>query len=223
MQAQTVSSLATRLMHFGRFLTKTDPGLTGLAALDCRRRIEPYLASLADAVNSKNDGMISIGERHCRVRALSLTFSITQRDPLSASPARARPVLRSCLARRLSMLRANSAAVAARSRRTRRAPYAADADVGPGCGNAKRYMSGVGAAGRDRGRLIGQRADHFLITARRAAVRRANREEHRLVVAVHKDCSVGSWAGPYHPGGWLRLDRWRMRRWSWPIGAWQPG
>jgi integrase len=67
---KTVSSLATRLMHFGRFLTAADPGLPGLAALDRRRHIEPYLASLADAVNSKNDGVITIGERHCRVLAV---------------------------------------------------------------------------------------------------------------------------------------------------------
>src|SRR6202034_3213329 len=66
---KTVSSLATRLMHFGRFLTAADPGLAGLAALDRRRHIEPYLASLADAANSKNDGVITIGERHCRVLA----------------------------------------------------------------------------------------------------------------------------------------------------------
>ena len=42
---KTVSSLATRLMHFGRFLTGTDPGLAALAALDRRRHIEPYLAA----------------------------------------------------------------------------------------------------------------------------------------------------------------------------------
>jgi len=52
-------------------------------------------------------------------RAFFLTFSITQRDPLSTWAAR-RLVLRSCWARCLSMMRANSAAVAARSRRTRR-------------------------------------------------------------------------------------------------------
>jgi integrase len=57
-------------MHFGRFLTAARPGLTGLAALDRRRHIEPYLASLAVAVNSKNDGVITVGERHCRVLAV---------------------------------------------------------------------------------------------------------------------------------------------------------
>lgn len=67
---KTVSSLATRLMHFGRFLTSADPGLTGLASLDRRRHIELYLTSLADAPNSKSDSVITIGERHCRVLAV---------------------------------------------------------------------------------------------------------------------------------------------------------
>jgi integrase len=67
---KTVSSLATRLMHFGRFLTAADPGLAALAALDRRRHIEPYLASLADTANTKNDSVITVGERHCRVLAV---------------------------------------------------------------------------------------------------------------------------------------------------------
>ncbi|MFI5066293.1 MAG: tyrosine-type recombinase/integrase [Streptosporangiales bacterium] len=68
---KTVSSLATRLMHFGRFLTGTDPGLVTLAALDRRRHIEPWLASLPSAPNTKNDNVITIGERHCRVLAVA--------------------------------------------------------------------------------------------------------------------------------------------------------
>ncbi|MGO9728327.1 MAG: tyrosine-type recombinase/integrase [Streptosporangiaceae bacterium] len=67
---KTVSSLATRLMHFGRFLTETDPGLATLAALDRRRHIEPYLASLPSAPNTKNDAVITAGERLCRVLAV---------------------------------------------------------------------------------------------------------------------------------------------------------
>jgi len=54
-------------------------------------------------------------------RAFFLTFSITQRDPPFDVTRAARLVLRSWWARCLSMLRASSAAVAARSRRTRRA------------------------------------------------------------------------------------------------------
>ena len=66
---KTVSSLATRLMHFGRFLTGTDPGLITLAGLDRRRHIEPYLASAASALNSKNDAVITPGEQQRRVLA----------------------------------------------------------------------------------------------------------------------------------------------------------
>jgi integrase len=76
---KTVSSLATRLMHFGRFLTETDPGLVTLAALDRRRHIEPYLASLVSAANTRNDGVITVGERLCRVlAAANFLTDITQ-------------------------------------------------------------------------------------------------------------------------------------------------
>ncbi|BDE14943.1 hypothetical protein Mkiyose1665_59510 [Mycobacterium kiyosense] len=67
---KTVSSLSTRLMHFGRFLTATDPGLTRLSQLDRRRHIEPYLSALVDTVNTKTDGVITAAERSRRVLAL---------------------------------------------------------------------------------------------------------------------------------------------------------
>ena len=77
--AKTVSGLATRLMHFGRFLTETDPGLTCLAALDRRRHIEPYLAWLATAPNTKTGGVITVADRHRRVLAVALFLTdITQ-------------------------------------------------------------------------------------------------------------------------------------------------
>jgi integrase len=66
---KTVSSLATRLTHFGRFLTQTDPGLVSLADLDRRRHIEPYLSALVDAPNSKSDAVITVAERSRRVLA----------------------------------------------------------------------------------------------------------------------------------------------------------
>jgi integrase len=67
--AKTVSSLASRLTHFGRFLTQADPGLNTLAGLDRHRHIEPYLASLPGAPSSKNDAVISVGEQQRRVLA----------------------------------------------------------------------------------------------------------------------------------------------------------
>ena len=66
---KTVSSLATRLMHFGRFLTRTDPGLAALAGLDRQRHIEPYLASAAGAADSRTDTAITPGEQQQRILA----------------------------------------------------------------------------------------------------------------------------------------------------------
>jgi integrase len=76
---KTVSSLATRLTHFGRFLTDTDPGLTALKNLDRRHHIEPYLSWLVDAPNTKNDTVITVAERSRRVlAAANLLADITQ-------------------------------------------------------------------------------------------------------------------------------------------------
>jgi integrase len=66
---KTVSSLASRLMHFGRFLTQADPALTTLAGLGRQRHIEPYLASVSQAPNSKKDAVITAGEQQRRVLA----------------------------------------------------------------------------------------------------------------------------------------------------------
>jgi integrase len=66
---RTVSSLATRVMHFGRFLTETDPSLTTLARLGRQRHIEPYLTSVSQAPNSKKDAVITAGEQQRRVLA----------------------------------------------------------------------------------------------------------------------------------------------------------
>lgn len=57
---KTVSSLATRLAHFGRFLNDLDPDLESLAGLDRRRHIEPYLNSVAEAVNPKTGQPITV-------------------------------------------------------------------------------------------------------------------------------------------------------------------
>jgi integrase len=66
---KTVSSLATRLTHFGRFLTAADPGLAGLADLGRQRHIEPYLASASAAVDSRTGTAITPGEQQQRVLA----------------------------------------------------------------------------------------------------------------------------------------------------------
>jgi integrase len=68
---KTVSSLATRLAHFGRFLAQTDPQLATLADLDRQRHIEPFLTALTQTPNSKRDGLLSPADRARRVLAIS--------------------------------------------------------------------------------------------------------------------------------------------------------
>ena len=67
---KTVSSLATRLAHFGRFLPATDPDLTSLADLNRRRHIEPFITSLTTAVNSVTGEPITVADRIRRVHAV---------------------------------------------------------------------------------------------------------------------------------------------------------
>ncbi|MEV6340613.1 tyrosine-type recombinase/integrase [Nocardia vinacea] len=67
----TVSSMATRLTGFGRFLTDLDPTLTRLSQLDRRRHIEPWLASLVDAVSSKTGEPIGVADHARRVVAVN--------------------------------------------------------------------------------------------------------------------------------------------------------
>lgn len=69
--AKTVTGLATRLAHFGRFLADADPELRSLAELDRQRHIEPYLNSVAGALNSKSDEPITRADQARRVLALS--------------------------------------------------------------------------------------------------------------------------------------------------------
>lgn len=59
---KTVSSLATRLAHFGRFLAETDPDLVSLADLGRQHHIEPYLNSVAHAVSMKTGKPITVAD-----------------------------------------------------------------------------------------------------------------------------------------------------------------
>ena len=52
---KTVSSLASRLMHFGVFLAATDPALPSIADLQRRQHIEAYLSAQVDAINTKTN------------------------------------------------------------------------------------------------------------------------------------------------------------------------
>jgi len=67
---KTVSSLATRLAHFGRYLAAADPTLTSLSQLDRRRHIEPFITSLTTTVNSVTGEPITVADRIRRVHAV---------------------------------------------------------------------------------------------------------------------------------------------------------
>ena len=68
---KTVSSLATRLAHFGRFLADIDPALVSLAGLDRRRHIEPYLNSVAAAVSVTTGRPLTSADQARRILAVS--------------------------------------------------------------------------------------------------------------------------------------------------------
>jgi len=67
----TVSCLATRLAHFGRFLAEVDPALGSLAGLERQRHIEPFLNSTASAINTKTGEIITTADHARRVIAVS--------------------------------------------------------------------------------------------------------------------------------------------------------
>ncbi|MGC8635218.1 MAG: tyrosine-type recombinase/integrase [Candidatus Limnocylindrales bacterium] len=86
---RTVSCLATRLAHFGRFLAAVDPALTSLALLDRRRHIEPYLVALTDTLNTKTGAPISVADRARRVYAVAnFLTEITEWGWADAPPRR---------------------------------------------------------------------------------------------------------------------------------------
>src|SRR5450759_1097652 len=86
---KTVSSLATRLAHFGRFLADIDPELASLAALDRRRHIEPFITSLVEATNTVTGEPITLADRARRVHAVgNFLAEITEWGWQDAPPRR---------------------------------------------------------------------------------------------------------------------------------------
>lgn len=86
-QPKTVSGIATRLKHFGEFLADLDPDLASIAMLERQKHIEPYLTHLLDAVNSKNDELITVADRARRVLAVrTLLADITEWGWAEAPP-----------------------------------------------------------------------------------------------------------------------------------------
>jgi integrase len=66
----TISGIAIRLAHFGRFLAAHDSTLCSLADLDRQQHVEPYLAATAVATVNGSDRAISVGEQRNRVITL---------------------------------------------------------------------------------------------------------------------------------------------------------
>ena len=65
----TVSCLATRLAAFGAYLADLDPDAIP-ATLDRCRHIEPWMASLPTAANTKSGGILSVQEQARRILAV---------------------------------------------------------------------------------------------------------------------------------------------------------
>jgi integrase len=63
----TVSHIASRLAHFGRFLAEIDPTLESLADLDRQRHIEPWLHTVAQARHRHHGTPLSASERRSRI------------------------------------------------------------------------------------------------------------------------------------------------------------
>jgi len=74
-QPKTVSTLATRLAHFGRFLAHADPDLKSFVELDRRRHIEPYLNSVANTLSTKTGEPITVADQDRRIRAVGHMLS----------------------------------------------------------------------------------------------------------------------------------------------------
>jgi len=78
-QPTTISGLASRLAHFGRFLAAHDPGICSLRELDRRRHIEPWLNATATAISPKNGEPITKADQARRIHAVSgFLFDITE-------------------------------------------------------------------------------------------------------------------------------------------------
>jgi integrase len=84
---KTVSGLATRLEHFGRFLTELDPDLVSFTQLDRQAHIEPYLNSLPATTSSKSDQLITKADQARRILAVAgLLTDITEWGWAEAPP-----------------------------------------------------------------------------------------------------------------------------------------
>lgn len=88
-QPKTVSSIATRMMHFGVFVTKIDPDLQSVADLDRRIHIEPYLSDMVHATNPQTGQPVTVTDQARRVLAvMRFLTEINEWDWPEAPPRR---------------------------------------------------------------------------------------------------------------------------------------
>ena len=66
----SVQGAASELAHFGRFLSRHDPGLASMALLDRQRHIEPYLNEVASAVNHRTGTPIAASTAKQRIQTV---------------------------------------------------------------------------------------------------------------------------------------------------------
>ena len=66
----SVQGAASELAHFGRFLSRHDPGLVSMALLDRQRHIEPYLNEVASAVNHRTGAPIAASTAKQRIQTV---------------------------------------------------------------------------------------------------------------------------------------------------------
>jgi integrase len=71
----TISGIAIRLAHFGRFLAGCDPELSSLADLERQRHVEPYLTAVASATAHGTERTISVGEQRSRIITLGRSLA----------------------------------------------------------------------------------------------------------------------------------------------------
>jgi integrase len=74
-RTKTVSCLATRLAHFGRYLNDLHPDVASFADLDRRRHIEPFLNAVATATSSRDGEPITVADQDRRIRAVEHMLS----------------------------------------------------------------------------------------------------------------------------------------------------
>jgi integrase len=85
---QTVTSRASRLGHFGRFIATIEPELASLGQLDRRQHIEPWLSAETEARNSFTGAPIAISERRARIFAVRCMLEDIAEWGWSDAPAR---------------------------------------------------------------------------------------------------------------------------------------